>query len=101
MEMYTSLQKICSTASGICHQQQQLKDACQLQIDATFAITQLRLINTASNLDLSGVRNGHGDEEGGTENITASRIFVSWVGGELPCWKHPSKFRNDLNALFS
>jgi len=75
-----SLQKLCITTLGICHYHlQQLKDSCQLQIDETFAITQLRLINTVSNLDLSDVRNGHGDEETGTENITASPILVSWV----------------------
>lgn len=64
-----------------CHYHlQQLTDFCQLQIDATFAITQLRLINTVSNLDLSDVRNGHGDEEAGTENITASRYsYFSWL----------------------
>ena len=56
----------------MCHYHlQQLIDSCQLQIDVKFAITLLRLINTLSNLDLSFVRNGHGDEENGTENITA------------------------------
>jgi hypothetical protein len=44
----------------------QLKDSCRLQIDATFAITQISLISTVYNLDLSDGRNEYGDEEAGT-----------------------------------